>query len=153
MTLCVRTLPRQGIHWVVHPRRPKDFLRPERCPEGRGKSWGDVQPNTSRLQAVYGHSLIINPYLGRYQEIHPCRVVSIGSVRINTYLIMMRECKIHCCTCVEISRQKWNKNKAFLSQSSKFELRSAVVLSHDVTRRYVMTSLTFRHLPDILHVI
>ena len=37
---CIRTLPREGMYWVVHPRRPKDFPRPERCPEGRGKSRG-----------------------------------------------------------------------------------------------------------------
>ena len=34
---------------------------------------GDVQPSTSRLEAVYGNSFIINPSLGLYQEIHPCR--------------------------------------------------------------------------------
>ena len=29
-----------------------------------------VQPNTSRLEAVYGHSLVINPYPGMYLGIH-----------------------------------------------------------------------------------
>ena len=29
-----------------------------------------VQPNTSRLEAVFNHSLIINPSRGIYQEIH-----------------------------------------------------------------------------------
>ena len=29
------------------------------------------QPNTSRLETVCSHSLIINPSLGMYQEIHP----------------------------------------------------------------------------------
>ena len=51
----------------------------------------DVQPNISRLEAVYGHSLIINPYQGMYQEIHPCMAGSIDSVKINTSLLMMRE--------------------------------------------------------------
>ena len=51
----------------------------------------DVQPNTSRLEAVYVHSLIINPYRGMYQEIHPCWPGSIGSVKLNTSLLMMRE--------------------------------------------------------------
>ena len=39
---CIRTLPRGGIYWVVHPQRPRDFPRPERCPEGeaRGTSRG-----------------------------------------------------------------------------------------------------------------
>ena len=56
---------------------------------------GDVQPNSSQLEAVYGHSLIINPYLGVYQEITPRRAVSIGSVKINISLLMMREWEIH----------------------------------------------------------
>ena len=51
----------------------------------------DVQPNSSRFEAVYGHSLIINPSLGMYQEIHPCRASSTYSVKINTSLPMMRE--------------------------------------------------------------
>ena len=55
----------------------------------------DVQPNTSWLEAVYGHSLIINPYQGMYQEIHLCRVGSIDSVKINTSLLVMREWVMH----------------------------------------------------------
>ena len=39
----------------------------------------DVQPDISRLEAVYGHSLIINPSLGMYQEIHPCNDVRMGN--------------------------------------------------------------------------
>ena len=54
----------------------------------------DVQPNSSRFEAVHGHSLIINPSLGMYQEIHPCGVSSIDSVKIITSLPMMRECHI-----------------------------------------------------------
>ena len=92
------------MYWVVHPRRPRDFLRPERCPggEARGTSRGPreisrlegmciVQPNTSQLEACT--SSIINPYQGMYQEIHPCRAGSIGIVEINTSL-MMGECSI-----------------------------------------------------------
>ena len=71
-------------------RSPRDISRAE----GNLEVGGDVQPNTSRLEAVYVHSLIINPYRGVYQEIHPCRPGSIGSVKINTSLIMMRECLI-----------------------------------------------------------
>ena len=33
----IRTLPRGGMYWVVHPRRPRDFPRPERCPEGEAR--------------------------------------------------------------------------------------------------------------------
>ena len=50
--------------------------------EGNLEVGGDVQPNASRLEAVYGRSLIINPYQGMYQEIHPCMVGSIDSVKI-----------------------------------------------------------------------
>ena len=55
----------------------------------------DVQPKTSGAEAVYGHSFIINPSLGMYQEIHPCKVSSIGSIKINTSLPMTRECFVH----------------------------------------------------------
>ena len=66
---------------------PRDISRAE----GNLEVGGDVQPNISRLEAVYGHSLIINPYQGMYQEIHPFRAGSIGRVKINTSLLMMRE--------------------------------------------------------------
>ena len=69
-------------------RSPRDTSRAE----GNLEGGGDVQPNISRLEAVYGHSLIINPYQGMYQEIHPCMAGSIDSVKINTSLLMMREC-------------------------------------------------------------
>ena len=92
---CIRTLSRGGMYWVVHPRRPRDVPRAklEEHLEGRGKSRGrrGFQPYTSRLEAVYGHFLIINPYQGMYQEIHPCMAGSIDTVKINTSLLMMRE--------------------------------------------------------------
>ena len=72
-------------------RSPRDISRAE----GNLEVGGDVQPNTSRFEAVYGHSLIINPSLGMYQEIHPCRASSIDSVKINTSLPMMREWVVH----------------------------------------------------------
>ena len=56
-------------------RSPRDISRAE----GNLEVGGDVQPNTSRFEAVYGHSLIINPSLGMYQEIHHCKTVSIDS--------------------------------------------------------------------------
>ena len=68
-------------------RSPRDISRAE----GNLEVGGDVQPNISRLEAVYGHSLIINPYQGMYQEIHPCMAGSIDSVKINASLQMMRE--------------------------------------------------------------
>ena len=82
-------------------RGPRDVPRakPEGHLEGRGRRLRSegmyiVQPNASRLEAVYGHSLVINPSLGMYQEIHPYRAMSIVSVKINTSLVMMRECII-----------------------------------------------------------
>ena len=35
----------------------------------------------------------IIPVANEYQEIHPCSAVNIDSVKINTSLIMMRECR------------------------------------------------------------
>ena len=62
-------------------------------------------PNT----ALYGHSLIINPSLRMYQEIPPCRGSSIGSVKINTSLPMMRECivldKVYCTALGKVSER------------------------------------------------
>ena len=39
---CIRAPPKRGRHWEIHPRRPRDFPRPERFPEGEawGKFWG-----------------------------------------------------------------------------------------------------------------
>ena len=71
-------------------RSPRDISRAG----GNLEVGRDVKPNTSRLKAVYGHSLIINLSLGMYQQIHPSRAVSIYSVKINTSLLMMRECCI-----------------------------------------------------------
>merc|ERR1711917_82068 len=65
------------------------------CPEGNLEVGGDVQPNASRCEAVYGHSLIINPSLGMYQEIHPSKASSTYNVKINTSLPMMREWVVH----------------------------------------------------------
>ena len=71
-------------------RGPRDISRAE----GNLEVGGDVQPNSSRFEAEYSHSLIINPSLGMYQEIHPCRASSTYSVKINTSLPMMREWQI-----------------------------------------------------------
>ena len=76
-------------------RGQRDVPRDISGAEGNLKVGGDVQPNTSRLEAVYGHSLIINSYQGMYQEIHPCMAGSIDSVKINTSLLMRREWFVH----------------------------------------------------------
>ena len=89
MRECIRTLPREGMQQVVQcTMTTKRFFSKAK---GNLEVGGDVQPNISRLEAVYGHSLIINPYQGMYQEIHPYRAGSIDSVKINTSLLMMRE--------------------------------------------------------------
>ena len=59
-------------------RGPRDISRGEGNLEVRG----DVKPNTSRLEALYGHSLIINPSLGMSQEIHPYDAINIDSVKL-----------------------------------------------------------------------
>ena len=67
---CIRAPPKRGRYWEIHPRRPRDFMRPERFPEGeaRGKSRGDGFPNTSLVLVEYGHSLIINISTGSGSE-------------------------------------------------------------------------------------
>ena len=81
----IRTLPRGGMYRKIHPPRPKRFPKggdfaprgPRDCPrakpegnlEGRGvqnprtreisRAEGGVFSDTSRLEAVYGHSFII----------------------------------------------------------------------------------------------
>ena len=83
---CIRTLPRGGMYWEIHPPRPERFpkggdfaprgprdfprAKPEGNLEGRGvqnprpreisRAEGDVFPNASRLEAVYVHSLSIS---------------------------------------------------------------------------------------------
>ena len=57
-----------------------------------GISRGDVKPQISWPKAVYDISFIINPFWGMYQKIHPLRAIGC-SVKINTSLVMMRECK------------------------------------------------------------
>ena len=86
-----RTLPRGGMYWVVHPRPPGDFPRPSRCPEGEILRSEGIQPNSSRFEAVYGHSLIINPSLGIRKYIPLERleiyVFSPGLLSLTFYLL------------------------------------------------------------------
>ena len=37
---CIRAPPKRGRYWEIHPRRPRDFLRPERFPEGEASRVG-----------------------------------------------------------------------------------------------------------------
>ena len=89
--------------WEIHPRRPKDFPRPERFPEGeaRGKSRGSreiwraegmdfpIPPefwwSTDNLSA----SIFLQ---GVDQKILPCGQGRIDSVKINPSLLMMTDC-------------------------------------------------------------
>ena len=88
-----KTLPFQFQgRWNPYTAERRDVLcctstRTKRFPEGWGTSEGMyiVQPDTT------WQCTVINPSLGMYQEIHPCRAMSIYSVKINTSLQMMRE--------------------------------------------------------------
>ena len=61
--------------------RPRDTSRAS----GNLLVGGDVQPNSSRFEAVYGHSLIINPSLGMNHEIYRYRA-SIWKVFVSVVL-------------------------------------------------------------------
>ena len=50
-----------------------------------------VQSNKSILEAVYDNSLTINPSLGMYQYVHSNSAMNIGSIKINTSLMMIKE--------------------------------------------------------------
>ena len=39
--------------WVVHPRRPRDFPRPERCPEGEARGTSRGPREISRSEGMY----------------------------------------------------------------------------------------------------
>ena len=54
---------------------------------------GDVKLDITQLEAVYGHSLVVNPSLGMYQAIHPYSAMNFDSLKINTSLAKMKECK------------------------------------------------------------
>ena len=102
---CIRAPPRRGRYWEIHPRRPKDFPRPERFPEGeaRGKSRGSreiwraegmdfpIPPefwwSTDNLSA----SIFLQ---GVDQKILPCGQGRIDSVKINPSLLMMTDCRL-----------------------------------------------------------
>ena len=101
----VRTPPKLGRYWKIHPRRPRDFLRPERFPEGeaRGKSRGSREISRAEgmdfpIPPEFWWStdilLIINPSTGMDQEIHPSGQGRIDSVKINPSLLRMREWQI-----------------------------------------------------------
>ena len=79
---CIRAPPKGGRYWEIHPRRPRDFPRPERFPEGeaRGKSRGSREISRAEgmdfpIPPEFWWStdilLIINPSTGMDQEIHP----------------------------------------------------------------------------------
>ena len=70
---------------------------PDICPRNT-VPW-EVFPNTlSREQQVYKMILSLEiislDIASKYQEIHPYSAMNIDSVKINTSLIMMKECQI-----------------------------------------------------------
>ena len=102
MRECIRAPPRGGRYWEIHPRRPRDFLRPERFPEGeaRGKSRGSreisraegmdfpIPPESWWSTDILSSSNFLQ---GVDQQILPCGQGRIDSVKINPSLLMMRE--------------------------------------------------------------
>ena len=98
---CIRAPPRRGRYWEIHPRRPRDFPRPERFPEGeaRGKSRGSreilraegmdfpIPPSFWWSTDTFSHHRqgridfnTVNPSLSRGMNflIHLCRWISLG---------------------------------------------------------------------------
>ena len=104
---CIRAPPRRGMDWEIHPRRPKDFPRPERFHEGeaRGKSQGSRE-----IWRAEGMDFPIPPEFwwstdnlsasfflqGVDQKILPRGQGRIDSVKINPSLLMMRDCVVQC---------------------------------------------------------
>ena len=78
---CIRAPPRRGRYWEIHPRRLRDFPRPE----GRGKSRGrrawisQFLPSFGGVRTFSSSSILS---LGMDQEIHPSRQGRIDSVKI-----------------------------------------------------------------------
>ena len=97
MIYCIRAPPRRGRYWEIHPRRPKDFPRPERFPEGeaRGKSFGPQGWISQYLPSFGGartDNLSASIFLqGLDQKIPPCGQGRIDSVKINPSLLMMTD--------------------------------------------------------------
>ena len=76
----------------IFPKAPKMFPGTSRRPREiifRLKGIYIIQPNTSPLEAVFSHSLNINPSIPSHQEIHPYWTIGIVSVKINPFLLMM----------------------------------------------------------------
>ena len=67
------------MYWLAQKRAKSDGNL--RGP-GNLSGIGDLQPNSFRPEAVYGHSLIIDASPGMYQEIYPYWAISIDSIRI-----------------------------------------------------------------------
>ena len=99
----VRTPPKLGRYWEIHPLRPRDFPRPSRFPSGfaLGKSLGSRKiswasgmdfPIPPEFWWSTDILLIINSSTGMDQEIHPSGQGRIDSVKINPSLLRMREC-------------------------------------------------------------
>ena len=74
----------------------------------------------------------INPVDSEYQEIHPYSALNIDSVKINTSLLMMRECSMLCSDMYEIEIQV------------RYEMSNNLVLS---LAKYTTTLTLFHSLP------
>ena len=69
---CIRAPPRRGRYWKIHPRRPKDFPRPERFPEGeaRGKSRGsrEIWSTDTILTHLFSFLFCLFVFLSRHRS-------------------------------------------------------------------------------------
>ena len=71
---------REGMYWVVHPRRPRDFPRPKKCPKGeaRGTSRGPreilrsegmcnpIHPDSRQCTAILSSFINTKGYIRKY---------------------------------------------------------------------------------------
>ena len=74
-------------------------------------------------------SFNITPAASRYQEIHPYSAMNIDIVKINTSLIMMKECKllqVHGCESTLISKVEETAPTLAITQSVEAESVSLI---------------------------
>ena len=87
----IHTLPKGGMFWEIHPPRTERF--PEGgdfAPRGKSKKIPMLsQGSTLDNMVPVDHIILYHPCC---QEIHPYSAMNIDSVKINTSLIMMKEC-------------------------------------------------------------
>ena len=95
----------EGWHWEIHPPRTERFskgFKGAKCQRKILRSEAEVLPNASRVKAVYGHSLaceFLHCSLSSLLQVNIKKYIPkvrwiLTVLKINTSLIMMRECEI-----------------------------------------------------------